>query len=242
MHYIINIDDVIFLYKFIYKLSEIELKILKKYLNKNLKKEYIQHSINPAGAPILFILKKDGNLRLYINYRSFNKITIKNRYSLPLIRKILNRLSGAAVYTKLDFKKIYYRIRIKKGDEWKTIFKIKYGHFKYKVIFFDLVNTSATFQTYINKALADLIDVNCVAYFNNILIYSINRTKHQQYIRQILERLRQYKLYIMLSKYEFSIISVIFLGFVISIRSIKMDESRIKAIAEWPESKSFRNI
>jgi hypothetical protein len=175
-------------YKFIYKLSENELKILKKYLNKNLKKRYIQHFINLAGTLILFILKKDGSLRLCVNYRSLNKIMIKNRYSLSLVRKILNRFSGAAVYTKLDLKEAYYRIRIKKGDEWKTAFKIRYGHFKYKIMSFSLANTSAIFQAYINRALIDLIDISCVAYFDNILIY--NRAKYQQYIRQILERLR----------------------------------------------------
>jgi hypothetical protein len=87
MHYIIDTGDTIFLYKFIYKLSENELKVLKKYLDKNLKKKYIQHFINPAGAPILFILKKDGNLRLCVNYRSFYKITVKNRYPFPLIKE-----------------------------------------------------------------------------------------------------------------------------------------------------------
>jgi hypothetical protein len=86
-------------------------------LNKNLEREYIQYSISPAGAPILFILKKDGNFRLYVNYRGLNKIIIKNRHSLPLIEKTLNRFSGAAVYTKLDLKETYYRIRIKKENE-----------------------------------------------------------------------------------------------------------------------------
>jgi hypothetical protein len=183
MHYIINIEDAIFSYEFIYKLSENELKILKKYLNKNLEKKYIQHFINPAKTSILFILKKDGNFRLYINYRSFNKIIIKNRYPFSLIREILNRFNGAVIYTKFDLKKIYYRIRIKKGDEWKTIFRIRYDHFEYKIIFFNFVNISVIFQTYINKTLADLINVNCIVYFNNIFIYSINRSKYRQYIR-----------------------------------------------------------
>jgi hypothetical protein len=150
-----------------------------------------------------------------------------NRYPLSLIKETLNRLSGIAVYTKFDFKEIYYRIRIKKEDEWKMIFKIKYGYFKYKMIFFNLANTSAIFQAYINRILIDLINVNYVIYLNNILIYFINRAEHQQYIRQILERLRQYKLYIKLSKCEFSIISIIFLGFVINIRKIEINKSRI---------------
>jgi hypothetical protein len=182
IYYIINTGDMISPYKFIYKLSKNELKILKKYLNENLERKYIQHSINSAGTPILFILKKDGSLRLYVDYRNLNKITIKNRYPLSLMGEILNRLNGAAVYTKLDFKKIYYKIRIKKGDEWKTVFKIKYGHFKYKIIFFGLANAPVIFQAYINKALTDLIDVNCVIYFNNIFIYLINRAEYQQYI------------------------------------------------------------
>jgi hypothetical protein len=93
------------------------LKILKKYLNKNLERKYIQYFINPAGAPILFILKKDGNLRLYIDYRGLNKITIKNRHPFFLVGEILNRFKGAAIYTTLDFSKIYYKIRIKKKDE-----------------------------------------------------------------------------------------------------------------------------
>jgi hypothetical protein len=148
------------------------------------------------------------------------------------VEEILNRLSGAAVYTKLDLKKIYYRIRINKGNEWKTALRTKYGHFTYKMMFFGLVNVSAIFQAYINKALADLINVNCVTYLNNIFIYSINRVEYQQYIRQIFERLRQYKLYIKLFKCEFSIISVIFLRFVINIREIEMDESRVEIIIE----------
>jgi hypothetical protein len=135
----------IFPYKFIYKLSENELKILKKYLDENLKRTYIQYFINSVGAPILFILKKDGSLRLCVNYRGLNKIIVKNRYPLLLMGEILDRLNGAAVYTKFDFKEAYYRIRIKKGDEWKTAFKIRYGHFEYKVMFFGLANVSAIF-------------------------------------------------------------------------------------------------
>jgi hypothetical protein len=117
VHYIINTGDAISPYKSIYKLSENELKILKKYLNKNLKRKYIQYFINPAETSILFILKKDGSLRLYVNYRGLNKITVKNRHPLLLMGEILDRLNGTAIYTKLDLKEIYYRIRIKKGDE-----------------------------------------------------------------------------------------------------------------------------
>jgi hypothetical protein len=183
-------------------------------------------------ASILFILKKNGSLRLYVDYRDLNKIIIKNRYLFPLINEILNCFSEVAVYTKFDLKKAYYRIRIKKENEWKAVFRIRYGHFEYKIMFFGLVNIFATFQAYINRVLIDLINISCVVYFDNILIYLINRAEYQQYVRQIFERLRQYKLYIKLFKCEFSIISIIFLEFVINIRNIKMDESRIEVIIE----------
>jgi hypothetical protein len=232
MQYIIDTRDIISSYNFIYKLSENELKILKDYLNKNLEKGYIQHFINPADAPILFIFKKDGGLRLYVDYRDYNKITIKNRYLLPLIKEILDRLSGIAIYTKPDPKNAYYKIRIRKRDEWKTIFKIKYNYFEYKIILFNFINAPAIFQTYINKALANFININYITYFDNILIYSSIYTEHQQYIRQILERLRQYKLYTKLSKYEFSIILIIFFEFVINTDRIEININRVKIITE----------
>jgi hypothetical protein len=118
-----------------------------------------------------------------MNYKGFNKITIKNRNSFLIIRKTLDRLNGAAIYTKFDLKNIYYKIRITKGNEWKTIFKIKYSYFEYKIISFNLINAPVIFQTYINKILADLIDINYIIYFNNIYIYSSIYAEHQQYIR-----------------------------------------------------------
>jgi hypothetical protein len=93
------------------------LKILKDSLNKNFEKEYIQYSINLTGAPILFVFKKDGEFRLYVDYRGFNKITVKNRYLFFLMKEILDRFNETAVYTKFDLKNIYYRIRIRKGNE-----------------------------------------------------------------------------------------------------------------------------
>jgi hypothetical protein len=118
-----------------------------------------------------------------VNYRDLNKITIKNRPSLFLIEKILNRFNKIAIYTKLDHKNIYYKIRIRKGDEWKTTVKIRYSYFKYKIMPFSLINAFTIFQTYINKTLAHLININYVTYFNDILIYSSIYIEHQRYIR-----------------------------------------------------------
>ena len=106
----------------LYNLSNTELKVLREYLDDALAKGWIRHSVSPAGAPILFVPKKDGGLRLCVDYQGLNQVTIKNRHPLPLISKTLDRLSGAKVFSKLDLKDAYHRIRIRKGDEWKTAF------------------------------------------------------------------------------------------------------------------------
>jgi hypothetical protein len=120
----------------------------------------------------LFVLKKDGSLRLYVDYRGLNAITKKNYHPLPLISETLNRLGRATVFSALDLKDTYYRILIKRGDGWKTVFRTRYGYFEYNVIPFRLYNILATFQAYINRALVGLVDICYVVYLDKILIYS----------------------------------------------------------------------
>ena len=129
----------------IYNLLQKELQILQEYLDNTLDKGWIRPSKSPTKAPILFILKADGIMWLYINYRRLNKIMIKNWYSLPLISKLLNRLGHLKIFIKLDLRNIYYRLYIKKGDKQKTVFKIRYSYFKYLIMLFSLSNTPMTF-------------------------------------------------------------------------------------------------
>ena len=162
----------------IYNLSEKELKTIHEYLQDSLQRGWIRESTSPAGVPILFALKKDDELRLYIDYRDLNKVTQKNRYPIPLINEILDRVVGAKIYTKLDLRNAYQRICIRKGNEWKTAFHMYYSHFKYLVLPFGLTNALATFQAYINQAMAGLLDVTCIVYLDDILIYSCNLAVH----------------------------------------------------------------
>jgi hypothetical protein len=118
---------------------------LKAYLDKALQNGWIQRSTSEARAPILFVLKKDGTLRLCVDYRGLNEITVKNRHPLPLISETLDRLIGAAWFTTLDLKDAYHRIPIKPADRWKTAFRTRYGHFEYCVMPFGLTNALATF-------------------------------------------------------------------------------------------------
>ena len=138
---------------------------------------------------ILFILKKDEELQLCVNYRELNQVIIKNRHSLSLISETLNRLSEVKYFIKLNLKNVYHQICIKKGDEWKTVFHTHYSHFEYMIMLFELVNASATFQAYINWVLVRLIDIFCVIYLNNILIYSEILNQHYKHIKKVLERL-----------------------------------------------------
>ena len=190
-------------YRPIYPLSPQELAALKEFLEENLEKGFIRESKSPAGAPILFAPKKDGSLRLCVDYRGLNAITIKNRYPLPLITEIMDRVSGANYFSKIDLKDAYYRLRIKAGDEWKTAFRTRYGHYEFLVVPMGLTNAPATFQAYINKALRGLIDDFCIVYLDDILIFSKTKEEHDQHLQQICERLRDAELYAKLSKCQF---------------------------------------
>lgn len=171
-----------------------------------------------------------GGLRLCVDYTGLNAVTVKNRHPLPLITETLDRLCGAKVFTKLDLKDVYHRIRIKEGDEWKTAFRTRYGHFEYLIMPFGLANTSATFQAYINKALVGLMDVTCVVYLDDILIYSVDTSEHWRHVKQVLERLRQFQLYANLKKCQFYIEQVEFLGFIVFIEGVAMDQERVAII------------
>ena len=226
----------------LYPLSAKELGVLREYLESSLAKGWIRPSESSAGAPILFVPKQDGSLRLCVDYRGLNKVTVKNRYPLPLIWETLDRLAGAKVFTKLDLRDAYHRIRIEDVDIWKTAFRTRYGHFEYLVMPFGLTNAPATFQAYINDALKGLLDISCVAFMDDIIIYSSDVAEHRRHVRAVLARLREYSLYVKQSKCDFDVTELAFLGYRISTEGIEMDPQRVQAIQEWPVPNSFRDI
>ena len=146
-------------------------------------KSWIQCSVSSAETSVLFVLKKNEELHLCVNYWDLNQITIKNRHSLSLISETLNWLSEAKIFFKLNLKNTYHCIQIKEGDEWKTAFHTHYSHFKYMIISFRLVNTSVTFQDYINQTLTEIVNIFCVVYLNNIFIYSETLTEHEKHVK-----------------------------------------------------------
>ncbi|KAF4539175.1 Reverse transcriptase domain protein [Lasiodiplodia theobromae] len=155
---------------------------------------------------------------------------------------MFDRLGRARVFTKLDLRDAYHRLRIRSEDEWKTAFKTRYGHFEYLVMPFGLANAPATFQSYIHRAMGGLLDHICVVYLDDILIYSENEKDHVQHVNSVLQRLGEWGLYAKLSKCVFHTKTVEFLGFVVTPEGIVMDPERVKAIQEWPTPESYRDV
>ena len=226
----------------IYNLSETELKALKEYIDKMLERGFIRPSKSPFGSPVLFVKKPDGSLRLCVDYRKLNNITVKNRYPLPLISELFDRIKNAKYFTRLDMQEAYHQIRIALGDEWKTAFRTRYGHFEYLVMPFGLTNAPASFQAYANDCLRDFLDLFCVVYLDDVLVFSNTYDEHVTHVRQVLSQLREYGLTCNLRKCEFHASSLSFLGFVISPEGVSMDPDRIVAITEWPTSENVHEV
>eukprot|EP00833_Pecoramyces_ruminatium_P005437 jgi/Orpsp1_1/1179469/evm.model.c7180000069456.1 len=221
-------------YRPIYPLSEEESKTLKEYIKENIKKNFIRYSESPAGYPILFRKKKNGNLILCVNYKKLNDVTILNSYPLPLIAEIIERVKGAKYFTKLDLRSAYNLIRIREGDEYKTAFRTKYSHFEYLVMPFGLKNAPATFQSFINYVLRPYLEKFVILYLDDILIFSDDLETHHKQVRQVLETLLENNLYVKLEKCEFDKNEVEFLGYVLSGKGVSIDPKKIKSIKEWP--------
>ena len=226
----------------IYSMSPAELEILRKYIEDNLRKGFIRHSQSPCGAPILFAKKPDGGLRLCIDYRGLNKITIKNRYPLPLIGELLDRISRAKFFTKFDVRDGYYRLRMAEGEEWKTAFRCRYGLFEYNVMPFGLCNAPGTFQHYMNDTFRDFLDKFLIIYLDDLLIYSDTLAEHKKHVRMVLERLQEAGLCLKPSKCQFHVQEVAFLGFLVGPTGVRMDPAKVEAITSWPTPESVHDV
>ncbi len=206
----------------IYKMTQDELAVIQDYLDSALKKKWIHSSSNSAEASVLFVKKLNESLHLCMNYRDLNEITVKNNYSLSLLSETLNRFAHARHFIKIDIHNVYHRIQIRKNDEWKTTFHTRYDQFEYQMMLFKLTNASAIFQFYVNHMLKLFMNICCVIYLNDILVYSEMKEQHWEHMCKILRALLKYRLYVKLLKCTFNRNEVIFLRFVIKWRSIQM--------------------
>lgn len=217
-----------------YRMSYEELAELKKQLIDLLEKGHIQPSKSPFGAPVLFVRKKDRSLRLCVDYRALNKITIKNKYPLPRIDELLDRMQGSTIFSKLDLRSGYHQIRIAADDVHKTAFRTRYGHFEFLVLPFGLTNAPATFQTLMNGIFWGDVDDFVIVFLDDIFVFSKNPADHLQHLRRVFTILRQNKLYAHPGKCALFQDQIDCLGHNVSAAGISMHQDKVQAILTWP--------
>nr|GEW32203.1 hypothetical protein [Tanacetum cinerariifolium] len=199
---------------------------------------FIRPSHSPWGAPVLFVKKKDGALRMCIDYRELNKLTIKNRYPLPRINDLFDQLQGACYFSKIDLRLGYHQLRVREEDIPKTAFRTRYGHFEFTVMPFGLTNAPAVFMDLMNRVCRPYLDKFVIMFIDDILIYSRSEEEHEAHLKTILDQLKKEKLYAKFSKCEFWLKEVQFLGQVVNREGIHVDPSKVESVKNWktPES------
>ncbi|RVW83619.1 Transposon Ty3-G Gag-Pol polyprotein [Vitis vinifera] len=225
-----------------YRMAPVELKELKVQLQELLDKGFIRPSVSPWGAPVLFVKKKDGSMRLCIDYRELNKVTVRNKYPLPRIDDLFDQLQGACVFSKIDLRSGYHQLRVRGEDVPKTAFRTRYGHYEFLVMPFGLTNAPAAFMDLMNRVFKPYLDQFVVVFIDDILVYSRSREEHEGHLSIVLQTLRDKQLYAKLKKCEFWLDRISFLGHVVSNDGISVDPGKVDAVANWRRPSTVTEI
>jgi hypothetical protein len=225
-----------------YRMPPNELAEIKIQLQDLLDNGFIRPSASPWGCPALFVKKKDNSLRLCVDYRPLNAVSIKNKYPLPRIDILFDQLAGAKVFSKIDLCSSYHQIKIKPCDIPKPAFSTRYGLYEYLVMSFGLTNAPAYFMYLMNSVFMPELDKFVVVFIDDILIYSKTKEDHANHIRVVLQRLRDHRLYAKFSKCEFWLDSVKFLGHIISSEGISVDPTKVQEVMDWKPPTSVHQI
>ena len=217
----------------LYRMAPAELKELKVQMEELLSKGFVKTSTSPWGAPVLFVKKKDGSLRLCIDYRQLNQVTIRNQYLFPRIDDLFDHLQGAKVFSKIDLRSGYHQLKVRREDVPKTAFKTRYGHYEFLVMPFGLTNAPAAFMDLMNRVFGPYLDKFVIVFIDDILVYSSSKEEHAEHLRIILQTLREHQLYAKFIKCQFWLDRVAFLGHVVSAEGISVDPQKIEAIVDW---------
>ncbi|CAK5268475.1 unnamed protein product, partial [Mycena citricolor] len=227
----------------VYPISPLEQKQLDSFIEEGMATGRIRPSKLPMASPVFFVKKKDGSLRFVQDYRALNAMTVKNRYLLPLINDLINKLKGARFFTKLDVRWGFNNVRIRQGNEWKAAFRTNRGLFEPLVMYFGLTNCPATFQTMMNDILQDLIlSGDVMVYLDNILIAHSDIHRHREIVNEVLRRLHENKLYLRAEKCEFKMLSIKYLGVIISHNHVEMDPVKVAGVVEWPAPANKKEV
>jgi hypothetical protein len=225
-----------------YRMPPAELAELKKQLQELLDKGFIRPSTSPWGCPALFVKKKDEILRLWIDYRPLNAMTIKNKYPLPRIDVLFDQLVGAKVFSKIDLRSGYHKIKIRASDIPKTAFSTRYELYEYLVMSFGLTNAPAYFMYLMNSVFMPELDKFVVVFIDDILVYSKNEEEHVGHLHVVLQHLWEHRLYAKLSKCDFWLKEIKFLGHTISQAGIAIDPDKVQEVMNWKPPTTIRHI
>lgn len=224
-----------------YRQNQIEQEEIQQQLEELLKRGLIKPSSSPFGAPVLLVKKKNGTYRMCVDYRALNKITIKNRFPIPRVDDLLDKLSGASVFSKIDLKSGYHQVRMLESDVHKTAFRTQFGHYEFLVMPFGLTNAPATFSRMMNRIF--LKHQNCVVvFFDDILIFSKSEEEHYAHLDLVFKLLHENQLYLNPEKSSFFKTEIEYLGHIVSGDGIRVDPKKIKCINEWPRPQSIHEI
>jgi len=188
------------------------------------------------------VKKKDGSMRMCIDYRNLNAVTVKNKYPLPRIDDLLDQLKDAKYFSKIDLRSGYHQMKIRPEDIPKTAFVTRYGQYEFTVVSFGLTNAPAYFMNMMNKVFMDELDKFVVVFIDDILIYSSTAEEHEQHLRVVLEKLRQNQLYAKFSKCDFWLKKVAFLGHVLTAEGVAVDPTKIEAVKDWEQPRNVTDI
>jgi hypothetical protein len=228
--------------KQLYRLSRDEMEELQRQIKNLLAKGFIEPSDSPFGAPLLFVKKEDGGFRMVLDYRALNNTTIKNKYRLPRIEDLLDRVAGHQWFSGLDLASGYWQIRIKEQDVPKTAFRTQLGLFQWRVLPMGITNAPSTFQRVMNNVFRGLLNEAVLVYLDDLLVIGRTRAEHMANLRAVLQRLREAKLYCRLNKCHFMQQEVDFLGFVVGKDGLKVDPKKVRAVAEWPAPTTVHHL
>ncbi|GBG87242.1 hypothetical protein CBR_g45301 [Chara braunii] len=227
----------------IYRMSPGELDELRRQLKELVENGWIRPSVSPYGSPVLFVpKKKEGTLRMCIDHRGLNAITVKNREPLPCIDDLLDRVHGCRYFSKIDLKSGYHQIAIRPEDQHKTAFQTRYGLYEFVVMPFGLCNALGTFQHAMNRIFHDYLDKCFIVYLNDILIFSKTVEEHVAHLDKVLSLLRHHKFKINGEKCEFGRTRVLYLGHEISAEGLKPDDAKVASIRDWPRPQSVTEM
>ncbi|MBW0549530.1 hypothetical protein O181_089245 [Austropuccinia psidii MF-1] len=233
----------------IYSLSNQESDTLRAYISQNVEKGFIRPSSSSAGAPILFVKKKDGGLRFCVDYhklntvtRKLNTVTRKNKYPVPPMNQLLTVFNGSSIFSKIYLPGAYNLLIIKEGDGHFTCFRTKYGSYEYLVMLFWLTNAPASFKNLVNDIFYDLLDIYVVVYLDEIMVFSKSEEEHVTHVSTVLTRLRANNLFAKASKCLFHVSSVEYLGYVVSSEGLKMDQAKVQKILNWPPPRNLKAL